>query len=179
MKLTSQEEYGLRCILSLARVDAVVRPVNLAADAHLGPRTSLTVARIAEVEGLSMEYAGKLLGILNRAGLVDSVRGRNGGYRLAKSAAEISLGEVLDALGEKFYTPDTCDRFSGDHGLCVHSNACSIRSVWAGIQLLIDRILARTSLLDLVKTHEASMTDWMERHLATLTSFEVEDVTSV
>ena len=178
MKLTSQEEYGLRCILSLARVDAVMRPTHAASKAaesleYRGPKTPLTVGKIAEVEGLSVEYAGKLLGILNRAGLVDSVRGRNGGYRLARSAEAISLAEVLDALGEKFYTPDTCERFAGDHGLCVHTNACSIRSVWAGIQLLIDRILARTSLLDLVKTHEGSMTDWMERHLTTLATFNI------
>lgn len=163
MKLTSQEEYGLRCILSLARVDAVA------------PKTCLTVSRIAEMEGLSAEYAGKLLGVLNRADLVDSVRGRNGGYRLARPANETTLGEALDALGEKFYSPDTCERFAGDHTFCVHTNACSIRSVWAGIQMLIDRILARTTLLDLVKTHETNMADWMERHLATLTAFEIED----
>ena len=152
MKLTSQEEYGLRCILSLAREEA--------RGAEASP--SLTLAQIAEREGLSAEYAGKLMGILGRGALVESVRGRHGGYRLARSARKICVSEVLAVLGDKLYRPtETCDRFAGDFTFCVHTTTCSIRSLWSGLQLLLDTVLSRTTLYDLVSTSEGHMSEWI------------------
>jgi Rrf2 family protein len=174
MKLTSQEEYGLRCILSLARQDALEGPEAVAS------RDAVTLALIAESEGLSPEYAGKLMGILSRAGLVESVRGRNGGYRLARPAAAICVSEVLAALGGKLYRPaETCDRFSGEFTFCVHSNTCSIRSLWSGLQLLIDYVLSRTTLQDLVATSERNMGEWMRAQFEALArSVSPEEVAS-
>jgi Rrf2 family protein len=167
LKLTSQEEYGLRCILSLARLE-----VGAAKEGQ----TTSTLAQIAESEGLSTEYAGKLMGILARAGLLESVRGRNGGYRLARPAAEICVSEALAALGEKLYRPsETCDRFSGEGSFCVHSNTCSIRSLWSGLQLLIDSVLSRTTLQDLVATHERNMGEWMRAQFETLAEIARKD----
>lgn len=163
MKLTSLEEYGLRCILSLARQEVA------AAEADSANPTTATIAQIAEREGLSTEYAGKLMGILARAGLVESVRGRNGGYRLARPAGEICVSEALAVLGDKLYRPsETCDRFSGEASFCVHSNTCSIRSMWSGLQLLIDMVLSRTTLQDLVSTHERNMNEWMQAQFEAL-----------
>ncbi|MBV9121820.1 MAG: Rrf2 family transcriptional regulator, partial [Planctomycetes bacterium] len=59
MKISSQEEYGLRCLLRLARAEGA----------------SLTIPEIAAAEGLSVPYVGKLLAVLRQAGLIDSVRG--------------------------------------------------------------------------------------------------------
>ncbi len=162
MKLTSQEEYGLRCIVTLAR-----QAIRL-------PRTpSLTLAQIAERECLSTEYTGKLMGILSRAGLVESVRGRNGGYRLARRAEEISVADTLAALGGKFYhRHETCDRFPGDQNLCVHSSACSIRSLWSGLQVLIDHVLTRTTLEDLATAEEGNVASWMHSHLEAVTDLQ-------
>src|SRR5215469_16076105 len=78
MKITSQEEYGLRCLMRLARVE----------DGH-----SLTIPEIAAAERLSPPYVAKLLSVLRQAGLIASVRGRTGGYHLTRPAAEVSLGE--------------------------------------------------------------------------------------
>jgi Rrf2 family protein len=144
MKLTSQEEYGLRLILSLAR----------AALPAAGAGGSLTVQDIARREGLSVPYAGKLIRFLGRAGLVESVRGRKGGYRLARPAESISVAEALAALGGKIYEAGTCERYTGDRRFCVHTNDCSIRSLWSGIQLLIDGVLSRTTLRDLIQTEK-------------------------
>lgn len=206
MKLTSQEEYGLRCILSLARkeveMDWVLHAVPVdgqaeaestrsgAADAGRDPErgavtndrdrsgTSLTLAQIAEREGLSNEYAGKLMGVLGRANLVESVRGRHGGYRLSRPADEICVSEVVAALGDKLYRPsETCDRFSGDHSFCVHSNTCSIRSLWSGLQLLLDWVLSRTTLYDLVSTDESNMAAWMRSQFEALAQMDApEDI---
>jgi Rrf2 family nitric oxide-sensitive transcriptional repressor len=156
VKLTSQEEYGLRCILGLARLESQ-------ATSDTGP--SVTIAQIADMEGLSTEYVGKLMGILTRSGLIESVRGRNGGYRLARRAADISLSDALAALGEPLYVSETCGRFPGDQNLCVHTSACSIRSLWGGLQLLLDHILKRTTLADLVRAQEHSVAAWMRSHI--------------
>ena len=163
MKLTSQEEYGFRCILSLARQEAI------AAMEGVPGRASATIGQIAEREGLSTEYVGKLMGVLARAGLVESVRGRNGGYRLARDPGSICVSEALAALGGKLYRPaETCDRFSGDHTFCVHSSTCSIRSLWSGLQLMIDSVLSRTTLKDLVATNENNMGTWMRAQFEAL-----------
>ena len=84
MKITAQEEYGLRCLLHLARTRD-----------PLGQN----IREIAEAENLSIPYVAKLLAVLRRAGLITSVRGRKGGYLLARPAGDIRLGEVMQALG--------------------------------------------------------------------------------
>jgi Rrf2 family protein len=174
MKLTAQEEYGLRCILSLARIDEA-GPREADGGSAL-EKPSLTVGRIAELEGISAEYAGKLMGILSKAGLVESLRGRNGGFRLARPAGEITVTEAMSALGGKLYEQtETCDRFSGDHALCIHLNACSIRSLWSGVQLMIDYVLDRTTLRDMIRAGEGAMAQWMRQHAEALGSFEVPD----
>lgn len=164
MKLTSQEEYGLRCLLSLARLQSQVTPDAGAA--------SVTIAQIAETEGLSAEYVGKLMGILTRAGLVESERGRNGGYRLARPAEGINLAEALAALGGPLYVSETCDRFTGDHSFCVHTSGCSIRSLWGGLQFLIDNILSRTLLADLLRLQEPNIAAWMQSHVEAVSTIK-------
>ena len=78
MKITAQEEYGLGCILQLAREEG-----NL----ELGG--AMQVRDIAEREGLSVAYVEKILWTLSRRGIVESVRGPKGGYRLMRPSAEI------------------------------------------------------------------------------------------
>src|SRR5437763_12591725 len=107
MKITSQEEYGLRCLIRLARAD---------------DGRSLTIPEIAVAEGLSGPYVAKLLAVLRQAGLLDSVRGRSGGYRLSRPSAEITLGTVLRVLGEPlFEEPAYCQQHAGTEtdGHCV------------------------------------------------------------
>lgn len=165
MKLTSQQEFGLRCLLRLAREE---EPAN-------GEIVNtLPVNRIAEDEGLSTEYAGKLMGVLTRSGLVESVRGRNGGYRLARPAGQISLAESMAALGGKLFDGDTCERFRGDRHFCIHTDACTIRSVWTGLQFVLDQVLTRTTLQDMVDHSEEGMATWVQRHIAALVESAAE-----
>ena len=134
MKITAQEEYGLRCLLQLAR--------------HEGPEP-LTVAHIAEAEGLSVPYVGKLLAALRQSGLVDSVRGRSGGFVLCRPPQEISASEALRALGGQLFEPEFCEAHHGSNEVCVHLGRCSIRSLWSVVGDLIERVLAQTTLADL------------------------------
>jgi Rrf2 family protein len=113
MKISSQEEYGLRCLLRLARAEEAA--------------PSLTIPEIATGEGLSAPYVAKLLAILRQGGLIDSVRGRLGGYRLAQPANAIRLGDVLRALGEPLFAESAyCERHKGTEteGDCVHFGSC-------------------------------------------------------
>src|ERR1044072_4330280 len=87
MKISAQEEYGLRCLLQLARAET------------LGE--SLTLPQLARLEGISTANAGKLMWIMAKAGLVQSTRGIKGGYTLARPAPKIRLNKVIRVLEGK------------------------------------------------------------------------------
>lgn len=137
MKITAIEEYGLRCMMQLA-LSASERPV--------------TVAHVADNEGISTEYAGKLLNLLRQAGLATSVRGRNGGFVLARGADEIRLADIVRALSNDLFDADYCERHAGTGESCVHSSACSLRPVWATLSLMINEILESLTLMDLMRS---------------------------
>ncbi len=146
MKLTAQEEYGLRCLLRLARHKA---------------NDSMTIGELSLAEGISTHYVAKLLRILRRGGFVKAARGQAGGYTLARSASAIVVGEVLALLGGRLYEPAFCHEHSGSELLCTNSVDCSIRSLWRTVQLVVDQVLARTTLKDLV-SDEQQMTVWAD-----------------
>ncbi len=136
MRITAQEEYGLRCLLQLA---------------YLPQGKSVTVKEVAAKEGLSTAYVEKLLRLLGRAGLVHSVRGMRGGYVMNRAPAQITLGETIRALGTIQTTGHICSAFTGSKDICVHFNGCSIRSIWSGLTSYIQRYLDDTTLADLLE----------------------------
>src|SRR3954469_5517010 len=123
MKITAQEEYGLRCLLRVAGAPEEHAP---------------TIPEIAAAEGLSGPYVAKLLSSLRQAGLVEGVRGRVGVYRLAKPPAEVTLGSVLLVLGEPLFDdPGYCERHKGSEASgtsCVHHGACTLRALWLTLE---------------------------------------------
>ncbi len=138
MKITAQEEYGLRCVLRLAR-------------AHGGH--SLTIPEVAVAENLSEPYVAKLLSVLRQAGLIESVRGRTGGYYLAHPPEEVHLGVVMRALGEPLFDdPGYCERHAGPEtkGPCVHQEGCSLRALWQSLEQWMRHVLDRVTLSDLL-----------------------------
>ena len=137
MKITAQEEYGLRCLLQLAKVSA---------------GQIVSVKEIAVKEGLSSAYVEKLLRILSRAGLVHSTRGINGGYALNRPASSTTLGEVIRALGAVQPTDHICTVFTGNAPACVHFSDCGIRSVWSGLTNYIQSFLDQTALSSLLES---------------------------
>lgn len=167
MKLTSQEEYGLRCILTLAREEMA----RAGSEGQLTEAKSLTIHEIAEKEGLSAQYVGKLIRILGKAGLVESIRGCKGGFWLTRPGGKISVAEALAALGGKIFEAGTCERYKGDRRFCVHTNNCSLRSLWAGLQVMIDCVLSRTTLRDLLST-EKTMGELIKTHVQAMDAFQ-------
>ncbi|MBN1441889.1 MAG: Rrf2 family transcriptional regulator [Planctomycetes bacterium] len=168
MRFTAQEEYGLRCILHLARAGCYPGSPEADRDGGSGPPGGeapwRTVSEIAESEGLTEQYTGKLFRVLARSRLVESVRGRHGGYRMTRPPCEIALAEALAALGGRLYEPSHCDRYRGHLARCAHSKDCSVRLVWRGIQSMVDRVLAGIQLSDLLCDRN-DVKRWMASHV--------------
>jgi len=133
MKITAQEEYGLRCILQLAREQIAN------SDSSLGPG-AIFVRDIAGREGFSVAYVEKILWTLSRSGIVESVRGPKGGYRLTRPAGEISLGEVMRALGGIPSEDEICSQFTGNQEICVHYDGCGLKPVWTSITDFVNSV---------------------------------------
>ncbi|MBZ5515076.1 MAG: Rrf2 family transcriptional regulator [Acidobacteriia bacterium] len=134
MKFSSQEEYGLRCLLRIARD---------------GGRAGLTIPEISKAEGISGYYVAKLLRVLRRGGLLKSSRGKIGGYTLSRPPRQITVGEALAVLGGRLFERDFCMDHAGVQEICTSSVDCSIRSLWQAVQHMVDLVLSKTTLADL------------------------------
>src|SRR5215210_6611969 len=134
MKISAQEEYGLRCLVQLAT---------------LGESESLTLNQIAEREGISVANAGKLMWLLNKAGFVSATRGTKGGYILARAASEIRLNEVIKVLDADVLSKH-CESYTGILDSCVHKGDCGIRPVIVGLHEIVENALSRITLAQLV-----------------------------
>jgi Rrf2 family protein len=153
MKITSQEEYGLRCLLRLAGAE---------------PGHSLTIPEIADAEGLSVPYVAKLLAVLRRAGFIESVIGRSGGYRLTRSPGEVHLGSLLLVLGEPLFDePGYCEQHRGTEteGGCVHLGSCTLRALWGTLEKWMRQALDTITLADLLQ-NEGRVTELLRSRLA-------------
>ncbi|MEW5995724.1 MAG: Rrf2 family transcriptional regulator [Candidatus Zixiibacteriota bacterium] len=137
MRISAAEEYGLRCLIVLARQ---------------WPDQQVSIAEIAEEEGLSVPYASKLLAILRRAGVVKAVRGRGGGFALARHPKDLSLLEIITTLGGPLLDPEHCTRYTGQLDLCVHMGNCSVHEVLDGLAGYLSEVLSGTSLADIAET---------------------------
>lgn len=135
MKITAQEEYGLRILLTIAK--------NRNPD-------GMTINDISETEGLSVHNVAKLARVLRLAGLIKSNRGQVGGYSLTKPADQIPLNKVLEALGGKMFEMKFCEDHTGLLTICTNSTDCSLRSFWQIIQNSVDQVLQKFTLQDLL-----------------------------
>jgi Rrf2 family protein len=143
MKLSSNEEYGLRCLVRLGYADS-----------------GLTIPEISQREGVSPAYCAKILRTLRKGGFVKAARGKEGGYTLARPAREIVIGEVIDVLGGRLFESGFCNDHAGQVAICTRSVDCSVRSLWRAVQVAVDQVLSRTTLRDLMQNEE-EMNSWV------------------
>ena len=146
MKLSANEEYGVRCLVRLA----------YAHDAG----QSLTIPEISQAEGVSPSYAAKILRILRKGGFIKAERGKEGGYTLARPSDSIFLGEAIDALGGRLFESNFCDSHTGQAPICTRSVDCSVRSLWRAVQVAVDQVLSQATLRDLLQ-NEADMNSFV------------------
>ncbi|MBA4251803.1 MAG: transcriptional regulator [Chlorobiaceae bacterium] len=135
MKFSTQEEYGLRFLLRIG--------LNKS-------QAGLTIPEIAHAEKLSQANTAKILRTLRMTGFIESVRGQSGGYKLSKPPEEIILSDVLNLLGGRLFASSFCTDHSGFDPICTHSIDCSIRSLWKTVQTVVDGVLTKTTLKDLM-----------------------------
>ena len=138
MKLSTKGRYGLRALLDLAvqSEDELVSISSISARQHI-----------------SEAYLEQLMARLKKAGLVESVRGAQGGYRLAKKASEISVGDVLRALEgsiDAVTCPGNGDVTTGE-AACAGAELCVTKYVWQRINESITRTVDEIKLDTLVE----------------------------
>jgi len=127
--------------------------VALADLATQGPETLLSLAEISKRQDISLPYLEQLFVKLRRAGLVDSVRGPGGGYRLARPASEIRVSDVLGAVEE---TVSAMHTGAGASGGSSGSRAQSLTNrLWEGLSAHVYVFLHQTRLSDIVNNELA------------------------
>jgi Rrf2 family iron-sulfur cluster assembly transcriptional regulator len=141
MKITSQEEYGLRILLRIAKCRE---------------KEGMTIQSLAAAEGLSLPYVAKLTRMLRIEGYINSTPGNKGGYLLARPSDQININQVLKILGGSLFEKSFCNDYSGILKFCTNSVDCSIRSLWQMIQINIDQLLDKITLKDLIGTEMRS-----------------------
>lgn len=134
MKITAQEEIGLRIMLRVA---------------NCGNESGLSIPQLSEAEGISIPYVAKLTRLLRQQGFLNSTPGNKGGYVLSRPANEIIVNDLLKVLGGALFDTSFCNLHSGGMKLCTNSVDCSVRSLWKMMQLVLDELLQQLTLSDL------------------------------
>jgi len=127
MKFSTKAEYGLRAMVNVARSYPEKKNIK----------------EISAEENISMKYLERLVGELRKSGLVESSKGKNGGYVLAKKPGSISVGEIVEILEGPLISK--CD-----HEGCMKSGRCSSSLVWGTLNAKIRKTLFGIKLSKLI-----------------------------
>jgi Rrf2 family iron-sulfur cluster assembly transcriptional regulator len=141
MKITAQEEYGLRILIRIAACR---------------DNDGMSIPQLSEAEGLSSHYVAKLTRILRIEGFINSTPGNKGGYILAMPSEQIIINKVLKSLGGSLFDKEFCGSHAGTLKFCTNSVDCSSRSLWQMIQFIVDGFLDKVTLHDLVNSEKNS-----------------------
>ncbi|WP_114326634.1 Fe-S cluster assembly transcriptional regulator IscR [Candidatus Colwellia aromaticivorans] len=134
MRLTSKGRYAVTAMLDVT-IHASHGPVSL--------------ADISERQGISLSYLEQLFSKLRKHGLVNSVRGPGGGYRLGKCSAEIAISDVILAVNESV-DATKCE----GKGNCQGGEQCLTHSLWQGLSERIEEFLKNITLAELVAKND-------------------------
>lgn len=141
MKVSTKGRYALRVMIDLAQ--------------HKN-EGFISLKEIAARQEISMKYLEMIVGILNRADYVSSLRGKSGGYKLSKNASEYTIGAILK-LTEGSMAPVSCLECGAD--VCERAAECITLPLWKGLDKVIDDYLESISLEDLIHRDSISTGD--------------------
>jgi Rrf2 family protein len=131
MKVSTKGRYGVRAMLELARLDS---------NAPMNARS------ISEEQGIPIPYLEKILFLLNKAGLVRSIKGPGGGYLLAKSSKKISIGDIVRVLEGPIALVECLEPSKG----CDRIEKCVAMILWKKLSNGLEQTLDEVSLYDLL-----------------------------
>jgi Rrf2 family protein len=135
MRITTQGDYALRCILNIARHQAQ------------GP---VSIRFMVAEERLPLDYVEQLLMKLRRRKLIKSVRGVNGGYLLDKKPSLITVKDVIEAVEGDVFEMICSRRQERKLKKCIGSDACVLKSLWYGLKSTIENYLTDETLATLI-----------------------------
>lgn len=135
MKISTKGRYALRLMLDLA--------LNYNGE-------YISVKEISKRQDISDKYLEQIITVLNRSGLVKSVRGAQGGYMLSKDPSEYTVGMIL-RLMEGNLAPVSC--LEDEKNMCHRSSVCVTVEVWEKINDAVNDIVDNITLADLVERH--------------------------
>ncbi len=130
MKISTRGRYALKVMMELAKEDR---------------EEYISLKSISERQQVSMKYLEQIISLLTRAGMVESFRGKSGGYRLTKDAGEYTAGDILRAA-EGSLAPIKCVE-----GACSNSEHCSTFAFWEGLNRAINDYIDSTTLSSLAQ----------------------------
>jgi len=125
---------------------AVTAMIDVALNGTKGP---VTLAAVSERQKISLSYLEQLFGKLRRHGLVESVRGPGGGYRLARAAGAVSVADIIVAVDE----PIDATQCGGKEN-CQDDKRCMTHELWANLNTHIFKYLCSVSLEQLVRQQD-------------------------
>lgn len=132
MRITTKGRYGLRAVIKLA-MSTHTRPIS--------------ISSISNEENVSSEFLEQIFYKLRKAGVIRSIRGPGGGFVLNRKPEEISVKDILEAVGEMGgLTPCTLRRRT----LCDRPDPCGAHAIWTGLQERISEYLTSITLKDIV-----------------------------
>jgi len=132
MRLSTKSRYGTRAVLDVA-LHAPGGPVKL--------------GDISERQEISRKYLGQIIGQLMAAGILESIRGPQGGYLLGRSPQEIRLGDIIRTLDGSLAPVRCVDK----PGLCNRNEKCVTREVWTKAKETMESLFDEITVADLVE----------------------------
>ena len=151
LRLTEKKERASDMMVSTKGRYALTVMVDLA---KLSDGGYVSLADIAEREHLSMKYLESIISILNKGGMLKSLRGKNGGYMLARDPSQYNISEIL-LLTEGTLAPVNCIMHDGVQ--CDKAATCSTLPLWAGLDYVIDQYLSAITLEDIITGNRKKM----------------------
>ncbi|MFV0517718.1 MAG: RrF2 family transcriptional regulator [Aminipila sp.] len=143
MKVSTKGRYSLRLMIDLA-------------ESNTGEYVSLK--DISKRQNISTKYLEQIVSQLCKAGYLNSVRGPQGGYKLAKAPEEYKIGDIL-RITEGLFAPTTCLQDSENQ--CERYTECATITFWEGLYDVINKYIDSYTLKDLVEMHkEKAMWDY-------------------
>lgn len=136
MLVSTKGRYALRVMIELAQAE---------------PGSFLALPVIAKNQNISEKYLESIVAVLVKAGMVEGLRGKGGGYRLSRAPKEYTVGQIV-RLTEGSLAPVSC--LEGEENCCPRACKCETLPVWVRLEALINDYLDSVTLEDLLQENQ-------------------------